>query len=385
VKPVCKQGEFEMAKTSQLVNLTPDQLREIPGFKTQKPIEVAFAKRAVAAADAKGALKKWMDSVPEPKVDQPAPKAINAVKLTAEHVTKLRAVNESTAPTAEIINQEMSPDDLLGVSYSAFVILDYIKLGAEFKSRLSNAKDKAALNEKWQDVVKGARDALAAAGLKNLTEADLENMAAELKRNTKNFNAVTTIANTAVDVPGAAAKKLGTGNFVTQTGVQPSAAVAVVTAKLGTLTKGICSQPLAQGSYTKHLSQTFSLQVTINIWCPTWTNPFRTCPHTYTLASLMYAVDLNVGYVVNCCGASAWGQAGAQVCGSIVGVTLCANCTASVTLVAGLTKNPSGSNCIYGLGVVAELKCKVGSVTVLDYHVPYGWTITAPCPPPGIC
>lgn len=374
-----------MAKTSQLVNLAPDRLREISGFKAQKPIEVTFAKRAVAAADARAALKKWTESVPEPKVEQPAPKAIKAVRLTAEHVTKLRAVNESTAPTAEIINQEMSPDDLLGVSYSAFVILDYIKLGAEFKSRLTDARDKTALNEKWQDVVKGARDALAAAGLKNLTEADLDKMAAELKRNTNNFNAVTTIANTAVDVPAAAAKKLGTGNFVTQTGVQPSAAVAVVTAPPAALTKGICSQPLAQGSYTKHLGSTFSLQVTINIWCPTWAHPFRTCPHTYTLASLMYAVDLNVGYTITCCGASAWGQAGAQVCGSIVGVTLCASCTASVTAVAGLTKNPSGSNCIYGLGVVAELKCKVGSITVLDYHVPYGWTITAPCPPPGIC
>jgi hypothetical protein len=374
-----------MAKASQLVNLTPDQLREIPGFKAQKPIEATFAKRAVAAADAKGALKKWLDSVPEPKVEQPPPKPIKAVRLTADHVSRLRAVSESSAPTAEIINQEMGPDDLLGVSYSAFVILDYVKLGAEFKSRLSNAKDKAALNEQWQSVVKGAQSALAAAGLKNLTEADLDKMAAELKGNTKNFNAVTTIANTAVDVPAAAAKKLGTGNFVTQTGVQPSAAVTVATAKLATLTKGICSQPLAQGSYTKHLGQTFNLQVTIYIWCPTWSNPGRTCPHTYTLASLMYAVDLNVGYIVNCCGASAWGQAGAQVCGSIVGVTACASCTASVTAVAGLTKNPSGSNCIYGLGVVAELKCKVGSITVLDYHVPYGWTITAPCPPPGVC
>jgi hypothetical protein len=375
----------EMAKATQLVNLTPEQLREIPGFKSQRPIEATFSKRAGTAADAKAALKKWTDSVRAPDVDQPPPKPIKAVMLTTDHVTKLRAINESTAPTAEIIGQQMAPEDVLGVAYSSFVILDYIKLNAEYKKRLSEARDKAAVTAQWQDVVKGAKAALSAAGLKSLGDDDLDKMASQLKSNTKNFNAITTMAATAVDEPNAAAKKLGTGNFVTQTGVAAAPPTAVATASALVPSRSICSQPLAQGSYTKHLGHSFSLSVTIYIWCPTWLHPFQTCPHTYTLASLTYAVDLSVGYVINCCGASAYGQAGAQVCGTIVGITLCASCTASVTAVAGLSRNTAGSNCIYGLGVVAQLVCKVGSVTVLSYSVPYGWTITAPCPPPGIC
>jgi hypothetical protein len=375
-----KQGYFEMAKTSQLATLTPDQLRKIPGLKAQKPFEVKFASESVAEADPRGALKKWADTVEEPKVEQPAPKPIKAVMLTAEHATQLRAIAESTAPTAEIINQKVLPDELLGVTYSSVVVLEYVKLAAEFKDRASKAKDKATVNAQWQGIVKGAADALAAAGLKNVKQADLDGMAAELTRNKKNFNAVTTIANTAKRTPDAAAKKLGTGNFVTQTAVVRGPPVNI------NVPKTLCQQPLAQGQYTYHLGHTFSLSVTINVWCPSWAHPLRTCPHTYTLASLMYAVDLMVSYKITCCAASALGQAGAQVCGSIVGFTLCASCTARVAAVAGLTRKQSGSNCKYGLGVVAELKCKVGSITVLDVRVPYGWTITGPCPPPGfIC
>ncbi len=364
-----------MAKSSQLVSLTPEQLREIPEFRTVKNVDIKFPKRAVAAADAKAAQAKWLNSVKAPKVEQPAAKRIKAVMLSSAHVDKLRAVHESTAPTAELIGQKMDPDALLGIAYSAFVIFHYTKLAADRKKKLAAAKGKPVADDEWKQVVDGAIAAFAAAGQKDVSEANLDEMAAELGRSKANFNAVATIANTATAVAAPAAQPLGLGNFVTQTGVLPLAGINIV------FPPNLCSQPLAQGTYTKHLGHTFSLQVSFNAPCiPKF---WKTCHYTLTIASLSYSVDLNVGYKVTCCGASAWGQAAAQVCGSILGHTACASCSASITALAGVSKNVQGSNCIYGLGVVAELKCQAAGITVLDFVAPFGWTITAPCPPPG--
>ena len=115
----------------------------------------------------------------------------------------------------------------------------------------------------------------------------------------------------------------------------------------------------------------------------TWTNPFRTCRKTFTLAGVSFSVDLTVGYKVTCCGATAFGQAAVQACASIVGISVCAKCTASVAGVAGLVKTSSGSSCSYGLGVNASLKCEFAGVTLLSLSAPFGWTITGPCPPAG--
>jgi len=143
----------------------------------------------------------------------------------------------------------------------------------------------------------------------------------------------------------------------------------------------LCDRPI-EGKYTKHFSRSFSLSVRITYWCPTWTNWTRTCTATVTLAGVSFSIGLEVGYRITCCGAIAYGQAYAQACGTILGATVCASCSAKVIGLAGISRSGSGSSCTYGLGVTAELKCMVGSITVFYASVPYGWTITGPCPPP---
>jgi hypothetical protein len=371
-----------VAKKAQLIALTPEELSALPGFKRVPTFEVEFPKKTSSAAEAKAALSKWQGSVRAPPGEQPRPKTLAAVQLTADHASRLRAVHESDAPIAELISQEMGPDDVLGVTYSSLVAFNYTQMSSEYKTRLAAAKDtkaKEAVTDQWRQIVRGAQQAMAAAGQKGLTEEQLGKMASELGRNKNNFNAVANIANTAKVTPDTAPQKLGTGAFVTQRAVIASLPVSV------SFPPTLCQQPFAQGSFTKHFGNTFSLSVTINVWCPTWTNPFKTCPHTYTLASLMYSVDLSVGYKVTCCGASAWGQAAAQVCGSIVGIQLCASCTASIVGVTGFSRNAVGGQCSYGLGITADLQCKFGSVTVLHVSAPFGWTIMGPCPPAGFC
>lgn len=107
------------------------------------------------------------------------------------------------------------------------------------------------------------------------------------------------------------------------------------------------------------------------------------CGQVDTIAGVSFALDLGVGCSITCCGATAWGTASATTCGSIVGITKCAGCTATVAAVSGLTKVANGSQCDYGLGVVATVTCKVGNYTVLAATWPFGWAIPGPCAPAG--
>ena len=192
-----------------------------------------------------------------------------------------------------------------------------------------------------------------------------------------NFNAVVEIANSARDkvaIPGGI-QGTAAGNFVTvyDRFIDLDWIVIPTPADL-------CDRPI-EGKYTKHFSRSFSLSISIPYWCPTWTNPFRWCSTTVTIAGVTVSLGLEVGYRITCCGAIAWGQAYAQTCVSILGQSICAGCSARVIGLAGISRTGSGSSCTYGLGVTAELKCTIGGVTVFQASVPFGWTITGPCPP----
>lgn len=368
-----------MASRRQLVEVSPDRLQKLAGFTRIDKHSALFPKQSTSAGEArkrqKAALARAAAAVPAQA--QPAPKTIKAARLTATELGRLRAVHQSTAASAELIAQKLDPDQALGSAYSALVTYEYTRLKAERKARLGKARNRKRVDAQWQRVVDGARQAFAAGGLNGLTEADLDRFSTELTRSRANFNAVLEIANSARDVVqtpagGPASAK---GNFVTIYDTLADLVPVVIPTPAD-----LCDRAI-EGKYTKHFSRSFSLSFTLTYWCPTWTNPFRTCTKTLTLASVSFSLGLEVGYRITCCGATAWGQAYAQACGSILGVTKCAGCTAKVVGLAGISRSGSGSSCTYGLGVTAELKCTIGSITVFYASVPYGWTITGPCPP----
>lgn len=369
-----------MATRRELSAVGPEKLAKLPGFTKVDKHSALFPKQAVTAGEARRLQQRGLvkaAAAAQPGV-QPAAKPIKAVRVTAGELSKLRAVNQSSAATAELVAQKLDPDQALGSAYSALVALEYTKLKAERKARLAKARDPKRVDAQWRKVVDGALQAFAAGGLRGLTEADLDRFSSELTRNKANFNAVLAISNSARDVVPvpAGGSTAAVGNFVT---VYDSFAdlVPVVIPTPADL----CSKAI-EGTYTKHFSRSFSLSVTLRYWCPTFTNPFRTCTKTLTLAGVSFSLGLVVGYRITCCGATAFGQAFAQACGTILGFTVCAGCSAKVVGLAGISRSGSGSSCTYGLGVTAELKCTVGSVTVFSASVPYGWTITGPCPPP---
>ncbi len=355
-------------------------LGKLKTFKTDLP------KQAFTASDLKSKLKGFQESVKS--ADEPVKfSKINAVKLRAADVGKLRAINESNSPTAEaIVGQKTNPDEVIGTLFSSLSSLEFSKMESEYKTRSAAAKTpaaKAQVESDWADIVKGGQQAFAAAGLGGLKEPDLRKFSQELVSNKANFNAVVKISNSGL-ASGIEAPVLRTGSvlkagFLAETGVLKDGGVVATTIN------NLCSVPFAQGSFTRHFSKSFALTVSIPYWCPSWSHPFRVCHKNVTLAGVSFSVDVNVGYKVTCCGATAWGQAGAQACGTLVGITFCAGCTATISGVAGIGRTGTGSSCTYGIGINAQLKCTFGGITILNLQAPFGFNVSGPCPPAGMC
>ena len=81
-------------------------------------------------------------------------------------------------PTAEaVVNQKMDPDKLINTLFTSLLaLLSTQKMESEFKKRLSAASNPSAkvkVLAEWNNVLKGAQQVLAAAGLKNVNEPEL--------------------------------------------------------------------------------------------------------------------------------------------------------------------------------------------------------------------
>ena len=380
-----------MPKKASLTQLSEDKVSRMKGMGKIKKYSTKFPKQAKKTAQLKSDLKKWHQSVKAPKAPREYTKKIKAIRLKSKHVAQLRQISESPAATAEVIAQKMTPDDVLNVMYSSLTTYEYYKMQAEYKKRqkdAKSAKDKDKLRQDWEEIVKWGQKSFTAAGLKQVTAKDLDDFSRELKRSNNNFNAVVTISNTGVATPG---KKLAattrattaisapTGSFVPQVGaaVDPSVTLAMAAASF-------CDHPL-EGSFTKDISKSFEMKTSLYVWCPTWSAPWRWCWKTFVLAGVSFRVGLDVGYRVSCCGASAWGRAYAEACGTIIGIKVCAGCTASVYGVAGIGRTQStGGDCSYGLGLTAQLNCVLAGIPVFAFAYSFGYTVTGPCPPPEL-
>lgn len=353
--------------------------------------EVKFAKRAAGStAEQKQALKDWQKSQPTPKPVKNPDVPIKAVSPTVANIEKLVAVANSDQAPQEIVNQKLDEQTFFGTAFSATTVYEFIKMQGEYAKRKASRATAAKADSEWAQVVKGAQSAFASASL-NISEAQLTSAAKDLAGNKHQLETIARIANSRVPnnktvslapATGVTAKALDgglTGTFVAATAliIDPNALKIAI--------PNLCSQPFAQGTFTQHWSHSWSLTITYPYWCPTWSNPFRVCWATATIASVSVDVGLNVGYKVNCCGASAWGQAWAQACGTIAGITKCVGCTATVVGVAGFSRVPVGTQCAYGLGINASVVCQVFGATVFNATWAFGYSVMGPCPPPGFC
>lgn len=338
------------------------------------------SRRQKSALAARARLRRWQDAQPKPTAPKNPRVRIKAVRPSARHFAKLRTIAASTS-AREIGDQGMSQAQFLGTLYTALTTYEYVKLEAEYKTR--KAAGRPGVEAEWARVQKAAQQAFAAGGLRGVTPSDLSRFSQTLNASRANRDAIIKIANTRRGLGKPA--RLSAGFVATATFVPTVTTIIDRLPGLVTPVSVLCSRPLVEGSFTHHFGGSISLTVSYPYWCPTWTNPFRTCTGTVTVAGVSWSVDVNVGYRITCCGATVWGQGSVSACATIIGISLCASCAASIVGVAGVSRTQVGSNCLYGLGISASLTCKLFGATIFSASAPFGWTIAGPCPPKGLC
>ena len=352
--------------------------------------EATFAKRAGGSvAEANKAFKDWQKNQPVPAQAKNPNVTIKAAPLSTASIETLVTIATSDQAPQELINQKLDEQQFFGMVFSALTLYEYVRMQGELQKRRAAKGTALTADRDWAQVVKGFQSAFTAAGL-NVTEAQLTASAKDLAGNKRQLETVARIAHTRVvrddktpSPAGVRATALDGGALI---GSFTTATARIIDPNIFTVViPNLCSQPFAQGSFTKHWSDSWSFSVSFPYPCPTWTNPFRICWSTLSVATVSVNIGLDVGYKVSCCGATAWGQAYAQACGSIAGITKCVGCTATVVGVAGFSRTPAGSQCTYGLGINASIVCQVFGATVFSASWPFGYTITGPCPPPGLC
>jgi hypothetical protein len=360
------------------------ELKQVRGAKIPAPkkIKITFPKKKITKSGIKANYKKFVKEQPLPK-EKITKIKIKAAPINSKTLKTYFSVLEDKSVAAAIDDKyNKKLDSFVGMSHSIITTLSYIKMRETYMSKLKTARtpaQKKAVQERWSEMIKAASVMNKVANGASLNEKSLDKMASALLKDKKIYNKAIQFASTAKKT------ETGTLSFRTNLNVQVVAIPVLVnggdTDVVSTNTS-ICDNPI-EGSITKHYSNSFSLDVRYTYWCPTWRHPFRTCRGTLTLAGVSFNIGIDIGYRVTCCGAIIWGNGYVNACGTIVGITACAGCSASVVAVAGTGRATSGmrGNCNYGLGANATVRCTVGGVTVFLATVYFGWTIAAPCPP----
>lgn len=241
-----------MAKTARSKSMLTADLKKITG--NAKAYETKYPSNATTAAQSKKNYSDWEKSLGGKTKDIPKPIRVQAVKLTSATLSKMRAIKESTTPTATALKSGTDPSNVLGSLFSALSTLEFTKMESEYKTRLAAAKttaEKDAVTKQWQSVVQGAQNSFASAGLKGVNETELRKYATTLVANKQNLNAVVQLANTA-QASGIAALNVVrpanlTGTFIPVTGV------VLNNGNITNTINELCSRPFAQGSYTRHI------------------------------------------------------------------------------------------------------------------------------------
>jgi hypothetical protein len=365
-----------------LTPVEPERLGRIPGIVRSRQIKTDYPKRSISSkVESKAALARWHAERTPPKPPRNDDIKIKAQPLQRAEVTKLRSVAEAGLDPTVLEKQSVDLPEVFGTLFSSLATYRYMEMQAEYKRRKASDRGGAAADKRWQEILDSFKTLFASAGLRDVDEATLNEYVKELNANRANRDYVVEVANSAVETSAvrSLASLLPVAVIIPQVGVI-SELIPIVT-----VIKDLCAVPFAQGTYTKHFFHSVALTVKIPYPCCSWTSGCHWCYSTVTIASASVSLDLNVGYKVTCCGATAWGQGGVQVCGSILGVSVCAACSATIVGVAGVSRTPVATGCEYGLGVEAELKCSLAGHTILDLTYSFGWVVSGPCPPAGLC
>ena len=346
--------------------------------KKSERYEARFEHKKREPGSMKADMSKWLDSRHPPMtVPKSKEHKVKAVRFKERDLQKLDAIHRSKSPSAEAVYQKVGPDDLFGITYSTLTIHEFLKLKEEYSENLEDAttpQEKAKVKKEWKDIVKAAGKAFARGGLRGLKEKDLDDMGKVLKKHNEFYETVDEIAKS--------------GKRERSLSMNPDYAAAIVPVATELLeplvveldkVTNLCTNPI-EDQFVATVSYSFGWSVRLKVWCPVSYNPFRFCWTTFTLAGVSVSFALDVGYRISCTGAVAWGIAEVQACATILGIRLCAVCTATVNGVLGFNEIGDSGTCLYGAGLSAGVVCTFAGIPIFMAEFPIGLSIEADCP-----
>src|SRR5262245_28581269 len=118
-----------MANRRDLTAVSPERLGKLPGFTKVERHSALFPKRTTKPGEVRALTKRALTTTADAAKPgpQPAARPIKAVRVTTAELAKLRAVRQSSAGSAELINQKLTNAQALGTTYSALVAYQYTK------------------------------------------------------------------------------------------------------------------------------------------------------------------------------------------------------------------------------------------------------------------
>lgn len=365
--------------------------------REQFRVEFKDARRVPRPSAVGAAVRGWARGVEAP-ASKPVALKPRLRAFDSNALEKLTAVHESDSPLAELAQgQQMDAADLAGVLYASVIAHEYELMKVDLgKRRSTNPRAAREADEGWQRIlVPQIRRSLSTAGLQIHDQRGLDRMVGVLTGRRRSYAAFleiyrtgTKAANLIYDDPAS------TGGLV-----EPDTGVVVVEPPESSTiafppgwcdpTSGVRTETFSEGfriresiTYPCGIRWKRKRKFGITYWVP---DGVKYCTTTFTIAEGSVGFGVEIGYEIDCCGISVWGQAWGEACGGVGGQTICARCQVNVTGAPGVANGSSGLTCSYGVGISGVMTCSLGGIPVFAAPITFGWIITAPCPPRGAC
>lgn len=337
--------------------------------------------------DVRANLRTQMLSRPK-AIQKPTQFSIKALPINDSALSILPQLIGKTVDVKYLVANRLTGDRILGLSYSAQIVSQYIELEKEYTSRLSTAKpeEKQKLTLQWGQITKEAINQFSKAGL-TVSPLTLNNWVNIFKKTgfnqtfTGTFKKALPVTDTKIYGPAGTVTASRTTEWLL---AFPAKIGGIISDTIKAGLSDLCSKPLASGDFKKEWKASYDYNVNIPYWCPTWSDWTRTCRGNVTLFTFSLTLGIDIGYNITCCGGSCWATGSISACAGALGYNACVNCTAGGTAVVGVGKSTSAGSCTYGIGLNVSVNCSILGINIIEANYPiWGYTVTAPCPPAG--
>jgi hypothetical protein len=322
--------------------------------------------------------------------------------LTPRIVRSIADVATSSRPSQQLLKREKRTfEQHVGLVSTAFTILFYEEAKENYQLALHEAQKmipreqresaEVQVRDGFERVTQALCSALSLAGVE-ASRADLDRMLRHLHADDSAYQTIRAMRDNARNRKSAYAPSSLTATIVPFRSADTLGKKAISDIEVPF---SWCFFEPIEGVRTAHFSKSFSWDVSITYpcgidWCSAWGIPYPCgidwCTETVTIAGLSVNLSFDVGYLIDCCGATVWGEGQAQTCVTVLDQQICATCTAKVLGVLGIGMTAvADGQCAYGLGVIASVQCKIQGYTVFSGTVSWGWTLEGICPPVGLC